>query len=151
MARADSGGAASDPVEFSHPIRVYIEDTDAGGIVYYVNYLKFMERARTEYMRSIGFDREAIFNAELMFVVRDVQVHYLEPARLDDKLEVTARLLDSGAAYILLAQSVRRGDDILAEGEVRIVCVDQRRLVPRRMPAQLLAALKNGATTGGET
>ncbi len=143
--------AAVGAVEFSHPVRVYIEDTDAGGIVYYVNYLKFMERARTEFMRSFGFDRQAIFNAELMFVVRDVQVHYLEPARLDDELEVTVRLLDSGAAYILLAQSVRREEDVLAEGEVRIVCVDQRKLVPIRMPAQLLAALKSGATTGGET
>ncbi len=136
-------------VEFSHPVRVYIEDTDAGGIVYYVNYLKFMERARTEYMRSLGFDRQVIFNNELMFVVRDVNVNYLEPARLDDELQVTARLVDSGAAYILLAQCVRRGDDVLAEGEVRIVCVDQRKLIPRRMPAPLLAALKNGATIRG--
>lgn len=140
----------AESAEFSHPVRVYIEDTDAGGIVYYVNYLKFMERARTEYMRHAGFDRDAIFNAELMFVVRDVQVHYREPARLDDQLEVTARLLDSGAAYILLEQTVRRGDEILADGEVKIVCVDQRKLVPRRMPAELLAALKTGATIRGE-
>ncbi len=137
-------------VEFSHPVRVYIEDTDAGGIVYHVNYLKFMERARTEFMRSLGFDRQVIFNSELMFVVRDVNVSYLEPARLDDELQVTARLVDSGAAYILLLQSVRRGDDVLAEGEVRIVCVDQRKLIPRRMPAELLAALKNGATIRGD-
>ncbi len=149
MATAERSVAAGEVAEFSHPLRVYIEDTDAGGIVYYVNYLKFMERARTEYMRSIGFGRDAIFNAELMFVVRDVQVHYREPARLDDELEVTARLLDSGGAYILLAQSVRRGDEVLAEGEVKIVCVDQRRLVPRRMPAKLLARLKSGATVGG--
>ncbi|MDJ0879555.1 MAG: tol-pal system-associated acyl-CoA thioesterase [Halieaceae bacterium] len=150
MATAERSVAAGEVAEFSHPLRVYIEDTDAGGIVYYVNYLKFMERARTEYMRSIGFDRDAIFNTELMFVVRDVQVHYREPARLDDELEVTARLLDSGGAYILLAQSVRRGEEILAEGEVKIVCVDQQKLVPRRMPAQLLAALKSGATIRGE-
>ena len=77
-------------------------------------------------------------------------MNYLQPALLDDQLQVTARVLDSGAAFLLLAQSVRRGRDILAEGEVRIVCVDQHRLVPRRMPAQLLAALKNGATTGGD-
>ena len=77
-------------VEFSHKMRVYIEDTDAGGIVYYVNYLKFMERARTEFMRSLGFGKDYIFNHDLMFVVRDVAVTYLLPARLDDELEATA-------------------------------------------------------------
>ena len=83
-------GAGADDQEFSLPIRVYIEDTDAGGIVYYVNYLKFMERARTEYMRSLGFDREFIFSGELMFVVQTAEVRYLQPARLDERLDVTA-------------------------------------------------------------
>jgi tol-pal system-associated acyl-CoA thioesterase len=128
--------------EFSLPIRVYIEDTDAGGIVYYVNYLKFMERARTEYMRSLGFDRDFIFNGDLMFVVRDIQLRYSQPARLDDELVATARPVKSGAAYILLAQSVRRGDTTLAEGEVKIVCVDRNKLIPRKMPAELLARLR---------
>ncbi len=150
MAKPETATAAAHGAEFSHPVRVYIEDTDAGGIVYYVNYLKFMERARTEYMRSLGFDRDVIFNSRLMFVVRDVQVHYREPALLDDVLQVTARLLDSGGAYILLAQSVRRGDDVLAEGEVKIVCVDQQKRVPRRMPPELLAALNQGATVRGD-
>jgi tol-pal system-associated acyl-CoA thioesterase len=128
--------------EFSLPLRVYIEDTDAGGIVYYVNYLKFMERARTEYMRSLGFDREFIFNADLMFVVRDIELRYLEPARLDDELQATARPVKSGAAWIQLEQSVRRGDVVLAEGEVKIVCVDREKLTPRRMPAEVLARLR---------
>ena len=131
--------------EFSLPLRVYIEDTDAGGIVYYVNYLKFMERARTEYMRSLGFGRDFIFNADLMFVVRDVAVTYLTPARLDDELVATARVLGSGAAWIDLAQSVRRGDDVMAQGEVKIVCVDKNKLTPRKMPADVLARLRQGA------
>ena len=134
--------AVQEAQEFSLPLRVYIEDTDAGGIVYYVNYLKFMERARTEFMRSLGFGRDFIFNSDLMFVVHDVQVRYSEPARLDDELEVTARAVKSGAAYILLEQSVRRGDTELAAGEVKIVCVDRSKLTPRRMPAELLALLR---------
>lgn len=128
--------------EFSLPLRVYIEDTDAGGIVYYVNYLKFMERARTEYMRSLGFDRDFIFNSELMFVVHDLSLKYHQPARLDDELQATARPVRNGAAYILLAQSVRRGDTVLAEGEVKIVCVDRNKLTPRKMPAEVLAKLR---------
>ena len=78
--------------EFSHKLRVYIEDTDAGGIVYYVNYLKFMERARTEFMRTLGYRKSAIFDSGLMFVVRDMAVNYRLPARLDDELEATARM-----------------------------------------------------------
>ena len=78
--------------EFSHKMRVYIEDTDAGGIVYYVNYLKFMERARTEFMRSLGYGKDYIFNSDLMFVVQDLAVSYKLPARLDDELAATATL-----------------------------------------------------------
>ena len=83
--------------EFSLDLRVYIEDTDAGGIVYYVNYLKFMERARTEFMRSLGFGKMYIFNHDLMFVVREVKVQYLRPATLDDELVVTAPFASCGA------------------------------------------------------
>ena len=83
--------------EFCFKLRVYIEDTDAGGIVYYVNYLKFMERARTEFMRSLGYGKDFIFNHDMMFVVRDVAVQYLKPARLDDELEATARVRELGA------------------------------------------------------
>ncbi len=131
--------------EFSLPLRVYIEDTDAGGIVYYVNYLKFMERARTEYMRSLGFGKEFIFNTDLMFVVRDVALTYLAPARLDDELTATASVVKSGAAYIDLAQTVKRGDEELVRGEVKIVCVDKNKLTPRKMPAEVLAQLRGGA------
>ena len=128
--------------EFSLPLRVYIEDTDAGGIVYYVNYLKFMERARTEFMRNLGFGKDFIFNHDLMFVVRDVAVTYLLPARLDDELEATASIEQLRGAVMVLRQSVRRGDDILAQGDVTIACVDRSGVKPRRLPSEMVARLK---------
>ncbi|MEH6571245.1 MAG: tol-pal system-associated acyl-CoA thioesterase [Halioglobus sp.] len=128
--------------EFSLPIRVYIEDTDAGGIVYYVNYLKFMERSRTEYMRAQGFDKNFIFNSDLMFVVRDVSVQYLQPAVLDDELLATARISHISGATMTMEQSVRRGQDVLAQGEVKIACVETTRLKPRRIPKEMVARLR---------
>lgn len=128
--------------EFSFKLRVYIEDTDAGGIVYYVNYLKFMERARTEFMRSLGYGKDYIFNHDLMFVVRDVAVTYLLPASLDDELEATASIEQLRGAVMVLHQSVRRGDDILAQGDVTIACVDRSGVKPRRLPSEMVARLK---------
>lgn len=128
--------------EFSHKLRVYIEDTDAGGIVYYVNYLKFMERARTEFMRSLGYGKNSIFNYDLMFVVRDVAVTYMLPARLDDELEATASIARLRGAGIVFHQSVRRGDEVLARGEVTIACVDQAEMKPRRLPPEMAARLQ---------
>ena len=128
--------------EFSLPLRVYIEDTDAGGIVYYVNYLKFIERARTEFMRSLGLGRDAIFNRELMFVVRRVDAEYRAPARLDDALEATARLVRVGGASLALEQDVRRAEERLMEARVDLACVDPASLRPRRMPAEWLATLR---------
>jgi tol-pal system-associated acyl-CoA thioesterase len=128
--------------EFSFKLRVYIEDTDAGGIVYYVNYLKFMERARTEFMRSMGFGKDYIFNHDLMFVVRDVAVQYLRPATLDDEVEATASVRRARGAVMILHQSVRRGAQILAQGDVTIACVDRNGLRPRRLPPEMVAALQ---------
>ncbi len=128
--------------EFILPLRVYIEDTDAGGIVYYVNYLKFMERARTEFMRSMGFDTNSIFNSELMFVVQDVALQYRQPARLDDELLATAALAKVGGASIIMHQRVLRGDAVLVEGDIKIACVDQRGLNPKRLPVPLLERLR---------
>ena len=129
--------------EFSLPLRVYIEDTDAGGIVYYVNYLKFMERARTEFMREVGFGKDAIFNHDLMFVVRDVALHYRQPARLDDQLLATAAIGRLGGASMTLRQRVCRGDEVLVDGDITIACVDSAGVSPRRMPRDMLAALRN--------
>lgn len=128
--------------EFSLDLRVYIEDTDAGGIVYYVNYLKFMERARTELMRSLGFGKKYIFNHDLMFVVREMNVQYLRPATLDDELVVTAAVRELRGASMLMHQAVRRGAQSLAEGEVTIACVDRAGIKPRRMPADMVARLR---------
>jgi tol-pal system-associated acyl-CoA thioesterase len=134
--------------EFSCDLRVYIEDTDAGGIVYYVNYLKFMERARTEYMRSLGFGKDYIFNHDLMFVVRDVAVQYRLPARLDDALRATAAIRQLGGASMVFSQSVLRGDEVLVTGEVTVACVDRSGVKPRRLPVDMTAALQTASHAG---
>ena len=121
--------------EFSLPIRVYIEDTDAGGIVYYVNYLKYLERARTEFMRSLGVNRAAVSEEGWMFVVSELSINYREPARLDDELQATVEPLRVGGATIEFLQTVRRADALLAEGRVQIACVDRESGAPRRLDA----------------
>src|SRR6056300_943454 len=123
--------------EFYWPLRVYIEDTDAGGIVYYVNYLKFMERARTELMRALGFGKEGIFNDGLMFVVRDVKIRYVSSAVLDDDLLVTSEpTLVKGARFIV-RQSVYRSDELLADALVECACVNRTSQIPVRLPATM--------------
>ena len=123
--------------EFSLPIRVYIEDTDAGGIVYYVNYLKYLERARTELMRTFGLERAAISDAGWNFVVSDVSLSYKEPARLDDQLHATAVISAVGGATINFRQKVRRADAVLVAGDIQIACVDRGTGRPTRLDAAL--------------
>jgi len=133
--------------EFCLDVRVYIEDTDAGGIVYYVNYLKYMERARTEWLRSLGFDKSVIFDQDIMFVVRDVSVSYRSSAVLDDRLATTVVLQDLRGAALEVGQTVCRGDEVLAEAAFTIACVSRRTRAPRRLPPPLAAALQ-GAFAG---
>jgi len=128
-------------MEFHWPLRVYIEDTDAGGIVFYVNYLKYMERARTEFMRVYGYGKAAIFSSELMFVVRSVNVDYRAPALLDDELIATARIVEHRAAQLTFEQRILRGAEIVCDARVNIVSVDKQTLKPRRIPEDLLNAL----------
>ncbi len=128
--------------EFCLPVRVYIEDTDAGGIVYYVNYLKFMERARTEFMRAAGFGKDYIFNHDLMFVVRDLAIHYRGPARLDDELLATTRIAELRGASMVMHQRVLREGEVLARGDVTIACVDRGGVKPRRIPADMATVLR---------
>jgi tol-pal system-associated acyl-CoA thioesterase len=128
--------------EFSIKLRVYIEDTDAGGIVYYVNYLKFMERARTEFMRSLGFGKDYIFNHDLMFVVRDVAIRYQAPARLDDELEADVTLTEVRGASLVMRQAVLRSGELLACATVAIACVDRAGVRPRRLPQAMLDILR---------
>ncbi len=128
---------------FAWPVRVYWEDTDAGGIVFYVNYLKFFERARTEWLRAKGLgQRELQVREGGMFVVSDTQVRYLQPARLDDLLHVTVRVERFGAASLQLAQRVllQPGGDLLCEGRIRIGWVDAATVRPARIPPSLLRA-----------
>lgn len=127
--------------EFSLPLRVYIEDTDAGGIVYYVNYLKFMERARTEMMRSLGFAKAEIFNEDVMFVVKDMAVDYRSPAQLDDELVVSAVLASHGAARLDFVQQVKRQGQVLVDAKVTVACVSAQSLKPKRLPKSMVVGL----------
>ena len=128
--------------EFSLPIRVYIEDTDAGGIVYYVNYLKYLERARTELMRTFGLERAAVSDAGWNFVVSDVSLSYKEPARLDDQLHATAVISAVGGATINFHQTVRRDDAVLVAGDIQIACIDRGTGRPTRLDAALRQQLE---------
>jgi acyl-CoA thioester hydrolase len=132
---------------FVFPIRIYWEDTDAGGIVFYANYLKFFERARTEWLRSLGIQQQALkAQSGGMFVVSETQIKYFSPARLDDLLEVTARTAEAGRASMVLAQqawlTVDGERQLLAEGTIRIGWVDSQTLKPSRIPATILEALQ---------
>ena len=129
------------------PLRVYYEDTDAGGIVYYANYLRFAERARTEYLRSVGADHQTLMAEDgVAFTVRQCSVDYVSPAFLDDPLEVHTRFLEVRGASLRAEQVVKRQTDELARLIVRLACVggDGR---PRRMPAALRSALASGANS----
>jgi tol-pal system-associated acyl-CoA thioesterase len=123
--------------EYRLPIRVYIEDTDAGGIVYYVNYLKYFERARTELIRSLGVDKTAVMEDGSVFVVTSAAIDYHAPARLDDQLEAVAEVVGSGAATIEFRQSVLRSGIELASGQVRVALTDGSSGKPKRMPKVL--------------
>lgn len=131
---------------FTWPVRVYWEDTDAGGIVFYANYLKFFERARTEWLRSLGVTQSTLRqSAGGMFIVSETSVRYLAPARLDDELLVTARLEAAGRASLIIAQQALRTDTraLLCEGTIRIGWVDDQTLRPGRIPAAILDVLNN--------
>jgi acyl-CoA thioester hydrolase len=134
--------ASGAPAAFVWPVRVYYEDTDTGGVVYYANYLRFMERARTEYLRALGFEQDQLRSEErVIFAVRSAQVEYLRPARFNDLLEVTARITQQGGASLVFVQQVRRAQETLCEGTIKIVCLDEATFRPRPMPSSLLAAL----------
>ncbi|MBU6441249.1 MAG: tol-pal system-associated acyl-CoA thioesterase [Betaproteobacteria bacterium] len=130
---------------FVLPLRVYWEDTDAGGVVYYANYLKFCERARTEWLRALGIDQQRLADTErLMFVVSSAQVRYLSPARLDDALLVGVDFGARGAASLEFVQQIRRDDaerTLLAEARVLVACVQAQSFRPQRMPERIRRAV----------
>jgi acyl-CoA thioester hydrolase len=126
-------------VVFRHALRVYWEDTDAAGVVFYANYLKYFERARTEWLRALGVEQHALrAHTGAVFVVTSTQVHYRSPARLDDWIEATVALSATGRASLALAQQAWRGPTLLAEGDIRIGCVDATTFKPRRIPAEVM-------------
>ena len=130
--------------EFHWPVRVYYEDTDTGGVVYYANYLKFMERARTEWLRSLGFEQDRLACEQgIIFAVTEVELRYLRPARFNDALTVTARVSERGRASLRFAQTVRRGDEILCEGHIRIVSLDAASFRPRAVPEGILEEISD--------
>lgn len=128
---------------FTFTVRVYYEDTDAAGVVYYANYLKFMERARTEWLRSLGFNQDEIARRDgVMFVVRSAAMEFLKPARFNDLIDVNVAIAGYGGASITFAQTVRHADTVLCTAEIRVACVECVTHAPRRLPAVLASRLK---------
>jgi acyl-CoA thioester hydrolase len=129
---------------FSHAYRIYWEDTDAGGVVYYANYLKFMERCRTEWLRFIGVDQVSLrLERQLQFAVVNVVVDYLRPAVLDDEILVTAELVRLSGATITFKQTILRGAVQLVDASTRVACLDSGTLKPRAIPKDLFMEWRN--------
>ncbi len=123
---------------FSWPVRVYYEDTDAGGVVYYANYLSFMERARTEWLRALGFEQPALAAEHgVLFVVRAVNIDYLKPSRFNDSLQVTVEVVNVGGSRIRFLQRVLRGDEEIVRADVDVVCVNTDTFRPARVPREM--------------
>ena len=144
-----------DKFTFQWPIRVYWEDTDAGGIVFYANYLKFFERSRTEWLRSLGIEQQKLKHSTGgMFVVAETSVRYLRPARLDDELMVTASLIETGRASMIIGQQVLLKSEqketvepgvntaLLCHGTIRIGWVEATSMLPRRIPESIIESLR---------
>jgi acyl-CoA thioester hydrolase len=129
---------------FFWPVRVYYEDTDAGGVVYYANYLKFFERARTERLRALGFEQDAIRTEfGVLFAVRSVRADYLKPARFNDALEVSAAMCDLRRASVTFDQAIYRAGETLCTAQVRIVCLGAGDFRPAPIPDHLLERIKH--------
>jgi len=132
---------------FSWPVRVYYEDTDLQGVVYYANYFRFMERARTEWLRSFGMDQDELRRDQRrMFVVAGVEAHFRSPARFNDQLVVTAEVLNRARASFVLRQEIYRGSldgELLCAGTVRAACIDADTYKPARIPESLFKELSS--------
>lgn len=130
---------------FTFPVRVYWEDTDAGGVVYYANYLRFLERARSEWLRSLGIDQASMLRDErLQFVVVEANIRYHRPAKFDDELVVSVRLDELRSASVVFQQEIRRGSqlgELLVSASVRAACLASDSLRPRPLPAALTGQL----------
>ena len=132
------------PSSFILAVRVYYEDTDAAGVVYYANYLRFCERARTEWLRELGIGQQALMASDgIAFVVRSVKADYLRAARLDDALEVITRISALRGASLLFEQDVQREGQLLFSAQVLVACIDQRRQKPTPIPTQLYSLFES--------
>ncbi|HIF50623.1 MAG TPA: tol-pal system-associated acyl-CoA thioesterase [Thiotrichaceae bacterium] len=131
--------------EFTWKVRIYYEDTDAGGVVFYANYLRFMERARTEWLRSIGFEHETLINEHgVLFAVRSVTIDYKKSARLDDLISITSQLISNRGASINFRQLIKNEtDELLAQAEVKVACLNAITMKASPMPKELLLELSN--------
>ncbi len=129
--------------QFSWPVRVYYEDTDAGGVVFYANYLKFYERARTEMLRAMGYEQDELINRDkVIFVVRSVKIDYLKPARFNEILQITALIKSVGPASVIFAQQIIRDEIVLNRAEIKIACLDVETMRPKTIPEKLLEQFK---------
>ncbi len=132
--------------QFTWPVRVYYEDTDSGGVVYYANYLKFMERARTERLRALGFEQDSLRSEQgILFTVHSIQVDFRQPAHFNDALEVSAGIGEQRRASLTFDQQVcRRGEStVLCSGKIRVACVDADSFRPAPIPGFIIEALSN--------
>jgi acyl-CoA thioester hydrolase len=137
-----------DPPCFRQTVRVYWEDTDAGGVVFFANYLKFFERARTEWLRALGYEQQRLLeDGGSLFVVSETSVRYLRPARLDDLLDVTVAVREAARVSLVIEQQVwrcttARDGELLAQGTIRVGCVDAKSFKPRRIPDAILQSIQ---------
>ncbi|MES9961094.1 MAG: tol-pal system-associated acyl-CoA thioesterase [Sedimenticola sp.] len=133
--------------EFFWPVRVYYEDTDSGGVVYYANYLKFMERARTEWLRSLGFEQDELIEQQgVIFAVRKVEADFRKPARFNEALSVSAKIKSRGKASLVFQQDITRDADgqLLCSGEVKVACLDAASFRPVSIPEQIIREITDG-------
>ena len=129
--------------QFDWPVRVYYEDTDGGGVVYHANYLKFMECARTEWLRSLGFEQtELKSQMRIMFVVRALTLQYLRPANFDDALMVATRLTRTGRSLLQFEQTIQRDDTLLTQATVEVACIDAEHFKPVTIPTPIRNAMQ---------
>lgn len=128
---------------FSIPVRVYYEDTDAGGVVYYANYLRFMERARTEWLRSLGFEQEELSTEDgVVFAVRSASLEFLKAARFNEQLRVTAEIEKRGSASITFKQRILRDEELVCSAEIRVACIDRESFSPRPIPGKIAVKIE---------
>jgi acyl-CoA thioester hydrolase len=131
------------PTVFDWTVRVYYEDTDAGGIVFYANYLKFFERARTEWLRAAGIGQQELLDADGMaFVVKNASIDYVAPARLDDEIKLTTTIEKLGRASVHFFQQAWRGEQLLTTANVKVGCVDAKTMRPRSLPDVVAAKMR---------